>query len=195
MNPVNGTRRNMFIDEMLPTALICQSKAPTVLMQSDMPIGRRSSARRRTLLSAVQSRQMSFKHATVRHQSTKFAPLRRPNYRSHGIRIFSDLWFSLIVFGNISENKITLTKVVSSELLLIYVFSHFPFGIEGRMWDLTVSVPDQCLYFYFKFSHRNRKCAKWMEIFAWKMDWHSSEGYGLPGQCPKRRIKWYKRDA
>ena len=27
--------------------------------------------------------------------------------------------------------------------------SYFPFGFEGRMWDLIVSVPDHCLYFYF----------------------------------------------
>ena len=24
-----------------------------------------------------------------------------------------------------------------------------PFGFEGRMWDLIVSVPDRCLSFYF----------------------------------------------
>ena len=29
------------------------------------------------------------------------------------------------------------------------VFSYFPFGFEGRMWDLIVSVPDHCLSFYF----------------------------------------------
>ena len=29
----------------------------------------------------------------------------------------------------------------------IYVFSYFPFGFEGRMWDLIVSVPDHCLSF------------------------------------------------
>ena len=28
----------------------------------------------------------------------------------------------------------------------IYVFSYFPFGFEGRMWDLIVSV--HCLSFY-----------------------------------------------
>ena len=28
------------------------------------------------------------------------------------------------------------------------VFSYFPFGFEGRMWDLIVSVPDHCLSFY-----------------------------------------------
>ena len=32
----------------------------------------------------------------------------------------------------------------------VYVFSYFPFGFEGRMWDLIVSVPDHCLAFYFK---------------------------------------------
>ena len=34
-------------------------------------------------------------------------------------------------------------------LLSIYVFSYFPYGFEGRMWDLIVSVPDHCLSFYF----------------------------------------------
>ena len=33
----------------------------------------------------------------------------------------------------------------------IYVFSYFPFGFEGRMWDLIVSVPDHCLSFFFFF--------------------------------------------
>ena len=33
MNPMNGIRRN-FIHEMLPTALICQSKASKVVVQS-----------------------------------------------------------------------------------------------------------------------------------------------------------------
>ena len=32
----------------------------------------------------------------------------------------------------------------------IYVFSYFPFGFEGRIWDLIVSVPDHCLSFHFK---------------------------------------------
>ena len=37
------------------------------------------------------------------------------------------------------------------ELILpsIYVFSYFPCGFDGRMWDLIVSVPDHCLSFYF----------------------------------------------
>ena len=34
------------------------------------------------------------------------------------------------------------------KLLSVYVFSYFPFGFEGRIWDLIVSVPDHCLSFY-----------------------------------------------
>ena len=37
---------------------------------------------------------------------------------------------------------------VFRKLLSIYVFSYFPFGFEGRMWDLIVLVPDHCLSFY-----------------------------------------------
>ena len=33
--------------------------------------------------------------------------------------------------------------------LSIYVFSYFPFGFEGRIWDLIVSVPDHCVPFFF----------------------------------------------
>ena len=40
----------------------------------------------------------------------------------------------------------------------IYVFSYFPFGFEGRIWDLIVSVPDHCLSFYFTFI--------WMEFIT-----------------------------
>ena len=35
------------------------------------------------------------------------------------------------------------------KLSSIYVFSYFPFGFEGRIWDLIVSVLDHCLSFYF----------------------------------------------
>ena len=27
--------------------------------------------------------------------------------------------------------------------------TYFPFGLEGSIWDLIVSVPDHCLSFYF----------------------------------------------
>ena len=36
------------------------------------------------------------------------------------------------------------------KLSSIYVFSYFPFGFEGRIWDLVVSVPDHCLSFTFR---------------------------------------------
>ena len=29
------------------------------------------------------------------------------------------------------------------------VFSYFPLGFEGRIWDLIVSAPGHCLSFYF----------------------------------------------
>ena len=35
----------------------------------------------------------------------------------------------------------------------IYVFSYFPFGFEGRMWDLIESVPDHCLSFLLNLMH------------------------------------------
>ena len=35
------------------------------------------------------------------------------------------------------------------KLLSIFVFSYFPFGFEGRMWDLIISVPDHCSSCYF----------------------------------------------
>ena len=43
------------------------------------------------------------------------------------------------------------------KLSSIYVFSYFPFGFEGRMWDLIVSVPDHCLSFYFD-NKRIQRC-------------------------------------
>ena len=39
----------------------------------------------------------------------------------------------------------------------IYAFSYFPFGFEGRMWDLIVSVPDHCLSFYFSNINKRNK--------------------------------------
>ena len=47
------------------------------------------------------------------------------------------------------ELFIRFTAGAFRKLLSIYVFSYFPFGFEGRMWDLIVSVPDHCLSFYF----------------------------------------------
>ena len=44
---------------------------------------------------------------------------------------------------------ILVTASAFRKLPSIYVFSYFPFGFEGRIWDLIVSVPDHCLSFYF----------------------------------------------
>ena len=46
---------------------------------------------------------------------------------------------------------ILFTASAFRKLSSIYVFSYFPFGFEGRIWDLIVSVPDHCLSFYFVF--------------------------------------------
>ena len=51
------------------------------------------------------------------------------------------------LFGK--ELFIRFTASAFRKLLSIYVFSYFPFGFEGRMWYLIVSVPDHCLSFYF----------------------------------------------
>ena len=51
------------------------------------------------------------------------------------------------LFGN--KLFIQFTASAFRKLRSVYVFSCFPFGFEGRMWDLIVSVPDHCLSFYF----------------------------------------------
>ena len=43
------------------------------------------------------------------------------------------------------ELFIRFTARAFRKLLSIYVFSYFPFGFEGRVWDLIVSVPNHCL--------------------------------------------------
>ena len=46
------------------------------------------------------------------------------------------------------ELFIRFTGSAFRKLLSIYVISYFPFGFEGRMWDLILSVLDHCLSFY-----------------------------------------------
>ena len=46
------------------------------------------------------------------------------------------------------ELFIRFTAHAFRKLLSNYVFSYFPFGFEGRVWDLIVSVPDHCLSLY-----------------------------------------------
>ena len=55
------------------------------------------------------------------------------------------------------ELFIRFTARAFNKLLSIYAFSYFPFGFEGRIWDLIVSVPDHCLLFYFRLSLTLRK--------------------------------------
>ena len=52
------------------------------------------------------------------------------------------------MFGK--ELFIRFTTSAFRKLLSVYVFRYFPFGFEGRMLDLIVSVPDHCLYFYLE---------------------------------------------
>ena len=54
MNPMSCVRGNK-IHEMLPTALLCQSKAPKGLMQSGMPLSLRSSAKKGTFISSIEA--------------------------------------------------------------------------------------------------------------------------------------------
>ena len=54
---------------------------------------------------------------------------------------------ALSLFGK--ELFIRFTASAFRKLLSVYVFSYFPFGFEGRMWDLIVSIPVHCLSFYF----------------------------------------------
>ena len=53
----------------------------------------------------------------------------------------------LCLFGK--ELFILFATSAFRKLSSIYVFSYFPFGSEGRIWDLIVSVPDHCLFFSF----------------------------------------------
>ena len=51
------------------------------------------------------------------------------------------------LFGK--ELFIRFTASAFRKLPSFYLFTYFPFGFEGRMWDLIISVPDHCLSFYF----------------------------------------------
>ena len=52
------------------------------------------------------------------------------------------------------------------KLSSIYVFSYFPFGFEGRIWDLIVSVPDHCLSFYFMRSQPRPRLLSWLKTYS-----------------------------
>ena len=62
------------------------------------------------------------------------------------------------------ELFVRFTASAFRKLPSIYVFSYFPFGFEGRMWDLIVSVPDHCLSFYFVIKETQEKLSYILEI-------------------------------
>ena len=47
-----------------------------------------------------------------------------------------------------------------------FMYLVFPFGFEGRMWDLIVSVPDHCLSFYFTKTAERMLNAKSLRILT-----------------------------
>ena len=55
---------------------------------------------------------------------------------------------------------IRITASAFRKLLSICVFSCIPFGFEGRMWDLVVSVPHLYLSFYFATVYSAISCRK-----------------------------------
>ena len=78
-------------------------------------------------------------------------PVKAPQYfytdRSKEVLL---LWFLTVLAVCLftKEMFILFTASAFRKLSSIYVFSYFPFGFEGRIWDLIVSVPDHCLSFY-----------------------------------------------
>ena len=57
----------------------------------------------------------------------------------------------MLLNDHLSEKElfIRFTARAFRKLLSVYVFSYFPFGFDGRVWDLIVSVPDHSVSFYF----------------------------------------------
>ena len=54
---------------------------------------------------------------------------------------------SIIWFKSLGADKLLLSQNLTFK---VPIWPYFPFGFEGRMWDLIVSVPDHCLSFYFE---------------------------------------------
>ena len=57
---------------------------------------------------------------------------------------------SLRIHTVCSESSLALSGKLRTQgfFLQTAAISYFPFGFEGRMWDLIVSAPDHCLSFY-----------------------------------------------
>ena len=92
-----------------------------------------------------------------------------PFYPSHSFHITSYPSLYILLLG--SWMTTCLGKSCSLGLLWVpfvnycqYVFSYFPFGFEGRMWDLIVSVPDHCLSFYSILPYR---IVSYLQLAKW----------------------------
>ena len=44
---------------------------------------------------------------------------------------------------------LSITGVIQRVIIDFYKWDKLGLGIEGRIWDLIVTVPDHCLSFYF----------------------------------------------
>ena len=64
------------------------------------------------------------------------------------------------------------------------VFSYFPFGFEGRMWDMIVSVPDHCLSFLL--------WTKRLRIVYLVIDWRSRQGNWGNAHCQSEFFRRWK---
>ena len=84
----------------------------------------------------------------------------------------------------------TFTSVRSADLIIGSTALKFSVIYQ---WKSSVTIRriklllQKLCHWNLKFSSRNRKCAKWMEISGCKIDWHCPVGYRLIGQSPKRR--------
>ena len=76
------------------------------------------------------------------------------------IRVFAGRTVILLVLFSFVMRRL----IYAIKLLSIYVFSYFPFGFEGRMWDLIASVPDHCLSFNFSSDMRLLLLMCWFKI-------------------------------
>ena len=61
----------------------------------------------------------------------------------------SDMYVASYMYVVVNIKRTTETHQSEHEVWLpVKVTGKFPFGFEGRIWDLIVSVPDHCLSFY-----------------------------------------------
>ena len=99
--------------------------------------------------------------------STYFVHLWKPTILSF-VLFFFFFFYVFHVFLEIMKTAVRYVNYVERSLQYFYVFSSFPFGFEGRIWDLIVSVPGLSFYFW---------SLKWQEMY--KICCHNNKGYPL----------------